>query len=259
MSTGMNTPSSLNQSVWSACEIIKYLTGKDWCRLKDISQGVKMDPAKVHRLLSTLALHDFIQLDSDTHRYRLGFQFYTIAYHMSRDNLLSSAKPQIEYAASELFETINLGILTNDKSKLVYIYRIDGKLSAEYSDVPLGASCFAYESALGKCILAYLPYGERMSVLNRIEFRQHTQKSIITKEALQGELDVTRERGYAIDDEEVSPGVYCVAMPIFDSTNQIVAAMSVSMQEMPHDRKLEHTLNVLKTATTRISKALKHN
>ena len=217
-----------------------------------------MDKAKVHRLLSTLALHDFIQFDEDTHRYRLGFQFYTIAYHMSRDNLLSTAKPQIEYAAGELFETINLGVLTNDKSKLVYIYRLDGNLSAEYSDVPLGASCYAHESALGKCILSYLPYGERMSILNRIEFKKYTKKSIVEKEILQSELEATRDRGYAIDDEEVCPGVYCIAMPIFDSTNQVVAAMSVSMRARPQGKKLEHILYVLKNATTQISKSLKH-
>lgn len=256
MAADNQIPSNLNQSVWSCCEVIKYLSGKDWCRLKDIAQALNMDAAKVHRLLNTLAVHDFVQYDEDTHRYRLGFQFFTIAYHMSRSSLISAAKPHLEYAAGELFETINLGMLANDKAKLVHIYRLDGNLSASYDDIPLGVSRFANESALGKSILAYLPYGEQQSVLNRIEFHQYTDRTIITKEAFQQDLILTRERGYAIDDGEIEPGCYCVAMPIFDGTGKVAAAVSVAMKEQPESRMMNRVLSVLKTTTERIEKSL---
>jgi len=256
MATENNIPGNLNQSVWSCCEVIKYLAGKDWCRLKDIAQGVEMDAAKVHRLLNTLAVHDFVQYDEDTHRYRLGFQFFTIAYHMSRSSIISAARPHLEYAAGELFETINLGMLANDKAKLVHIYRLDGNLAANYADIPLGVSRFANESALGKSILAYLPYGEQQSVLNRIEFHQYTEKTIITKEELQRDLILTRERGYAIDDGEIEPGVYCMAMPIFDGTGKVVAAVSISMKGQPEQKAMNRMLNVLRTTTERIAKSL---
>lgn len=256
MATENNIPSNLNQSVWSCCEVIKYLSGKDWCRLKDIAQALNMDAAKAHRLLNTLAVHDFVQYDEDTHRYRLGFQFFTIAYHMSRSSIISAAKPHLEYAAGELFETINLGMLANDKSKLVHIYRLDGDLSASYDDIPLGVSRFANESALGKSILAYLPYGEQQSVLNRIEFHQYTNKTIITKEDLQQDLILTRERGYAIDDGEIEPGCYCMAMPIFDGTGKVVAAVSVAMKAKPEAKMMGRVLTVLKTTTERIAKSL---
>ncbi len=250
-------PSNLNQSVWDACGIIKYLTGKDWCRLKDISQDLNIEQAKTHRLLSTLVYHDFVQYNEDTHQYRLGLQFYTIAYRMSQDSVVSVAKPFLEKAAGALFETVNFGMLAHDKAKLVHVYRLDGSLSANYDDIPLGVSRFINESALGKAILANMPFGEQQAVMNRLEFRQYTDKSILSKEALQQDLFRIVERGYAVDDEEVAPGCYCVAMPVYDATERAIAAVSIALIGKPSDKRLAQVLRVLKITTEQITEKLK--
>ena len=251
-----DTPNSLNQSVWSACEILNYLTGKGWCRLKDIAEELDMDVARAHRLLRTLVLQDFAQYDPDTHKYSLGLKFFTISYSMSRDVLVSAARPQLEYAASELFETINLGMLDSNKAKLVHVYRVYGDLSTNYKDVALGVSRYVNESALGKCILAYLPYAEQQDVLNRLEYRRHTDKTLITKAALQQDLIDTKKRGYACDDEEIEPGVFCFAVPIMDSNKNCIAAASVSTKAEPSPERAKHMIEVMKTAAAKISKSL---
>ena len=250
------TPNSLNQSVWSACEILNYLTGKGWCRLKDISEDLNMDVARAHRLLRTLVLQDYAQYDPDTHKYSLGLKFFTISYSMSRDVLISAARPHLEYAASELFETINLGMLDSNKAKLIHVYRVYGNLSKSFKDVALGVSRYVNESALGKCILAYLPYAEQQDVLNRLEFRRHTSRTLMNKTALQQDLIETKKRGYAFDDEEIEPGVFCFAVPIIDSNKNCIAAASVSMNEEPSSELAKHMIDVMKTAASRISKML---
>jgi DNA-binding IclR family transcriptional regulator len=256
MKTLQSIPTGLNGSVWSACDLINYLVDKGWCRIKDISQALDMDPAKVHRLLNTLVVHDFIQYDDDTHRYQLGFKFLTIAYHMSKSSLISTAKPHLEYAASELFETINLGVLANDKSKLIHIYRVDGNLASSFTDVPLGVSRYANESALGKCIMAYLSYGEQQSILSRIEYRKYTENSITNQKKLEYELALTKERGYAVDDGEIDSRVFCVAMPVFTGTGDVLAAVSVSMIGKPSQKTLKRVISVLKTTTDGITRSL---
>ena len=253
------TPNNLNESVWDACEILKYLTGKDWCRLKDIAEAMEIDTAKAHRLLNTMAHHNFIQYNEDTHRYRLGFQFYTISYHMARSNLLSAAKPHLEHAAGELFETINLGMLANDKSQLVHIYRLEGGLFEHYDDVPLGINRDVNESALGKSILAFLSYGEQHSILSRLNYRRYTEHTLVTQTALEEDLKLTKDRGYAIDDFEIDDRVYCIAMPIFDSEHRPFAAVSVVMIGKPSEAKKAKVLSVLSRTVKRIAKSLGYN
>ena len=256
MANVLDTPNSLNQSVWSACEIMNYLTGRGWCRLKDISDDLDMDIARAHRLLRTLVLQDYVQYDPDSHKYSLGLKFFTISYSMSRDVLISAARPHLEFAASELFETINLGMLDSNKAKLIHVYRIQGNLSQSFKDVALGVSRYVNESSLGKCILAFLPYGEQQDILNRLEYRKHTETTIMTKTALQQDLVESKKRGYAIDNEEIEPGVFCYAVPIVDSNKNCIAAASVSTSERPTPERVQHMVQVMKTAASRISKAL---
>ena len=53
-------------------------------------------------------------------------------------------------------------------------------------------------------------------------------RTIVTPEALRAELEKTRRRGYAVDDEELEEGLRCIAVPVLDAQRQPVAAVSVS-------------------------------
>ena len=53
-------------------------------------------------------------------------------------------------------------------------------------------------------------------------------KTITTPEKLKTEIQKIREHGYAIDDEELSLGLRCVAAPVFDHTGRPTYALSVS-------------------------------
>ena len=57
---------------------------------------------------------------------------------------------------------------------------------------------------------------------------QVTQKTITTSEALASELAAIKNRGYAIDDEEHAIGLRCIAAPVFNEFDEVVAAISVS-------------------------------
>jgi len=203
-------------------------------------------------------MHDFVQYDEDTHWYRLGFQFYNIAYRMSRNSIISAAKPHLDHAAEVLLETVNLGVLANDKAKLVHIYRLDGNLSAVYDDIPIGVSRFTNESALGKAILAFLPIGEQQSVISRVEFHPYTERTIMTKEDLRNDLAAIRKRGYAIDNGEIDPACYCLAMPVFDVTDNAIAAISVSMIGKPPSDRMKYVLSVLRETAIKTEQSLGH-
>ena len=143
--------SNLNSSVCNAFKIINCLTGKDWCRIKDVAAELIMDETKVYRLMQSMLNMDYLEYDEITRRYRLGYKFYNISYHMSRTNsLLTVAREHMEWAASQLLETINLGVLSNSKNEVRQVYRIDCSSDLYRFEIPLGGNTFVYAAALGK-------------------------------------------------------------------------------------------------------------
>jgi len=65
-------------------------------------------------------------------------------------------------------------------------------------------------------------------VVKRTRFERFTHRTIATPEALRTEMEKTRRRGYAVDDEELEEGLRCIAVPLLDAQRQPVAAVSIS-------------------------------
>jgi DNA-binding IclR family transcriptional regulator len=83
-------------------------------------------------------------------------------------------------------------------------------------------------TSVGKAILAFLPPERASEILKRVRFERMTSRTIATPEALRAELEKTRRRGYAVDDEELEEGLRCIAVPVLDAQRLPVAAVSVS-------------------------------
>jgi len=73
-----------------------------------------------------------------------------------------------------------------------------------------------------------LPPERAAEILRRVRFERMTTRTIATPEALRAELEKTRRRGYAVDDEELEEGLRCIAVPVLDAQRLPVAAVSVS-------------------------------
>ena len=63
--------------------------------------------------------------------------------------------------------------------------------------------------------------------VDRVKLESFTPKSLTTREAVTYELRVTRERGYATSDEDVTPGVASIVVPIFDHAGTVKASLSI--------------------------------
>ena len=92
----------------------------------------------------------------------------------------------------------------------------------------IGASNPVHCTSVGKAILAFLPRRADDRLVRRIRFERFTNRTIATAEALRAEIEKTRRRGYAVDDEELEEGLRCIAVPLLDAQRLPVAAVSVS-------------------------------
>ena len=79
-----------------------------------------------------------------------------------------------------------------------------------------------------KAFLAFLPEKESREIIDQIDFEEYTHKTVRNKKDLEEQLKQFRMQGYSIDDQEIEEGLWCAAIPIYDGSRRMVAAISVS-------------------------------
>ena len=84
-------------------------------------------------------------------------------------------------------------------------------------------------------------------------FERPTPNSISTPEQLYNELELTRERGWAIDNEESEEGLTCFAVALTDASGAAIAAISCSGPSTRMERNRERTLAALRGASSRLA------
>jgi DNA-binding IclR family transcriptional regulator len=114
-----------------------------------------------------------------------------------------------------------------EAAHVIYIDKIEPVRSVRMV-TRIGASNPVHCTSVGKAILAFLPEERVAEVLRRVHLERFTHRTLVTAEALRVEIEKTRRRGYAVDDEELEEGLRCIAVPVLDAQRLPVAAVSVS-------------------------------
>lgn len=223
--------------------------------LKEISNKLDLNKSTVHSLLKTLKHYGYIAQDDVTQEYSLGWKLY------ERGNLVISQIDLKNVAARHLKD---LNMKTNETVHLVirldneafYIDKINGHNTLViYSRI--GKKVPLHSSAVGKVLTAYLPDDKCERIFSTYDFVQATPQTITDYESFKSELIKVREHGYAMDKEENEVGIVCVAMPIYDYSNKVIAAVSVSTPKINFSkRKKKEVLSYLRSCVNEISDEL---
>lgn len=140
-------------------------------------------------------------------------------------DLREEAKQSLLELENETNEVIHLVVY--DQGEVVYIEKLEGnEILRMHSKV--GKRAPMHCTSVGKAILAHLPINVVLDILDRKGMPLHTNKTITNKEEFLKELQEVKQKGYALDLEENEYGITCIAAPIFDHLEKVVAAVSVS-------------------------------
>jgi DNA-binding IclR family transcriptional regulator len=194
--------------------------------LVEISQGVNLPLATVHRLLGTLIQRGYVKQNQHNRKYSLGFRALQMGHDMrQRFSLRLEARPFLQRLVQRVGESANLAVL--DDGEVVYIDQAQSsRILRMFTQV--GNRLPVHSTGSGKALLAYLPGDVVDGILRRFGMSARTQRTITNAALFREELEKTRERGYALDDEEQEEGVRCLAVPVRDASGQVVATLSVS-------------------------------
>jgi IclR family transcriptional regulator, acetate operon repressor len=217
------------QSVDRTLDVLEALaSADDDLSLSQLCVALELPLGTIHRLLGTLIARGYAAQDSQSRRYGPGPKLLEIAARAtshSRFSLRRLAQPYLRALTEATGETSNLIVLQG--GEIVYVEQVtSARLVHMFTAV--GQRAPLYCTGGGKAILAGLPEQQAEVYLASAQLRPWTPKTITDRERFRQELALTRQRGYAVDDEEREEGVRCVAAPIFDHSGLCVAAISIS-------------------------------
>jgi IclR family acetate operon transcriptional repressor len=158
------------------------------------------------------------------------------------------AAPILDQLADRTGCVVQLGTFEQD----MVTYRLKTGRGAGDLFTKVGMQLEAYCSGIGKVLLAHLPAAEQAAYLATGPFIALTDRTITDPARLKAELDRVARLGFALDDEEVAPGLQCVAVPVHNAQGRVIAAISAS--RVPEDDgEQEKIIPLLKAAAKEIS------
>lgn len=193
--------------------------------LAQISHHLDLPKSTTLNLIRTLEQGDYLLRGPDQ-SYQLGYKMLELSY------CLRASMPIVQYAVPFMEE---LQIQTGETIYLTT--HIEGRtlyLEGMYPSIRIGNYSITGKTlpmhctGCGKAMLAYLPPAELDWILETWPLVRCTPNTITDPVRLREELAAVRERGYAIDREEETPGVKCIGVAIRDGEGYPVGALSVS-------------------------------
>lgn len=214
------------KSLHKVLDIIDAVAEHGPMGIREISQRTGFPPATTHRMVSALVKRRYLVQNSATRAYALALRFLELgSIVQSRFNLTSIARPHLEHLVEATHESGS--IIVRDGDEAVYLDHVrDAHMLQLFTR--LGARVPLYSTGGGKAMLSRMTDPEIAGYLERVSLQRITTKTITDRKAFLKSLKTIRERGYAIDDEEMEVGVRCVAAPVFNHRQQAVAAISVT-------------------------------
>ena len=221
-------PTGLTLTVKKAMDVLDCL-GRTGTPLSagEIGGKLNMSRSTVYRLLTTLATGGYVAQDVvNPGKYRLGFRILGLASSLLDGiELRQQALPFLEELRDLANETVHL--VSMDEGQVTYIDKVECSQAVRMHSA-IGRQGFAHSTAVGKAMLAFMPYEVVGRIIEAHGLPACTPHTITDEGALLKELERVRGQGYAIDDAENEEGIRCVGAPIFDHRGEPVAALSVS-------------------------------
>jgi IclR family acetate operon transcriptional repressor len=198
----------------------------DGITVSEIARSIGTSKSTAFALVRTLVTRGFLREVQPGPRYHLGMALVRLGDDASRRFPLGQVCEPVLFQLSR-----DTGLTTraavSDHGYPIFIARVDSPGAIRFHTA-LGVRELPHTSSAGKAILAQMNRDDVAQVIAETGLPRRTRKTITTLADLELDLDATRRRGYAIDDEEDVEGVFCVAAHFVDRTGKVTGAVSAT-------------------------------
>ena len=216
----------LNSCIDKTLSVLEFISqNARGVSLADIVKTVGIPKTSAFRILEVLLSREYVTWNPESEKYAIGLKALEIGLSgLVGQDIVEISIPYLQDLSATVGETSFLAVYNS--GDVVYLYKAEGNQSI-VTTATLGSRRPAYCTALGKAILANLPIEESDRIFDR-PLEKLTEKTIVDRIRLHEEFAEIRQSGYSVDDEGIEHGLYCLAVPIYNYTGGVVAAISVS-------------------------------
>lgn len=225
----MASENANNQSVERAAALLKVLTTRrPEMRASDLAAEAGLGLSTASRLLATLESLSLVERDPVSSLYRLGPLALAMGGTAANQSpVYREARQLVQNLAARVQLGVNVAERRGDR--LLYLHNAEGPLAPRAFTL-MGQTNPLHATGIGKCLLSGLTAAERRELLPGDALVAFTSRTLTTHEQLDAQLAELLARGYATESEELALGRACIAAPIRDRSNTVVAAVSISGQ-----------------------------
>jgi IclR family transcriptional regulator, KDG regulon repressor len=192
----------------------------------EIATRIKIPKSSASYILRALEGAGYVRRDRENGKYHLGLAVVGLGHRaLAGLDIREIAQPVLRQLVEKSGFSAHLAIL--DRGRAMYIEKTDSTGFVKMNTW-IGRRMDLHSTAVGKALSAYLPPETVENIFKGKELTRCTPQTITTLARLTRELEKIREQGYAIDDEENSHGVRCIAAPIFNNDGAIEASIGVT-------------------------------
>lgn len=223
----------LNRTTLRTVDILKMVSkAPGGITLDEICEKLDIPKTSAYDIVTTLAQTGMVHVTREQkQRYSIGLTAYRIGINYTNNlDFISTIEPVLKAFAREVGKTVFFG--TRSDETIVYICKYEPE-NPIITTATVGTKNPVYCTSLGKAIMAFTPEEERQEVMDRIDFKSHTPSTILSREAYEKELEVVREKGYALDAREMEEHMECAGAPVFGKEGHVIGAISASSLYKP--------------------------
>lgn len=193
----------------------KPLTANTLCQRLDI------DKSTMSRLITTLVHEEFIEYVENSKEIVLSDLMRNIVYKKDRDKIIARTQGLLDEIFYLTQECAYIGVL--DNHSVLYLNQVDKSKRVLKTRDSVGLHAPLHTNGFGKILVAFGDID-----INTIALKKYTPHTITNVQKFTEEIELVRQRGYAIGHEEHEFGLCSLAVPYFDKRGDFVGTVGIS-------------------------------
>jgi len=214
-----------SKSLDQALELLQVITDADSSlRLTDIANVLGTNKTTATRFINSFIKKGYLERVVHSKHVTLGPRAANLGYAFSvKSRLMRQIKPWVDEAY--ISHGLHCDVLLLYGENMLLVYRREAQDTLVFQHFTTGNGF--YYLATGKALLAFMPETQQDEILGRLQLVPKSQNTITDKGKLLEELEISKNRGYTVNNEESITGLVAIAAPIFNMDNmKVVGAVS---------------------------------
>jgi len=214
--------------------MLEMVAKKGSMSLKDIYTSLELNKASAFRIASALCANGYLNRDPGSGEYSLSFKTFEIGVYAVRNiNYIGLIKSTLDQLASDFGVIAQFSVESDNELLCLESYDPDGSNFSVYTRV--GQRSPLYSTSAGKAILSTYSNEDIRNKWSLMNVHAFTKNTITNLSDLLKDINLIRQRNYAVDIEESEPGLYCVGTVLLNYNRRPIGAISLSTNHMDEE------------------------